>query len=182
MNRRFCNGMVHVIREGETLYQLSRRYRIPVALLLRANPYVDVYNLQIGQEICIPMVRRRNGMICMPAPEMNDGGGPRPPRQMEEAAEANADITEVDMGRDMPEEESDDMPELDDMPERMRKNDDDDKDDDRDDVEVLVTAGNPSLGDILERYGIDWDEFVRKNDLRKIVLLDDITIYIPKKK
>ena len=32
MNQRFCNGMVHVIKEGETLYQLSRMYRIPVAL------------------------------------------------------------------------------------------------------------------------------------------------------
>ena len=48
MNQRFCNGMVHVIKEGETLYQLSRMYRIPVALLMRANPYVDVYNLQPG--------------------------------------------------------------------------------------------------------------------------------------
>lgn len=34
MNQRFCNGMVHVIKEGETLYQLSRMYRIPVALLM----------------------------------------------------------------------------------------------------------------------------------------------------
>ncbi len=57
MNKRYCNGMVHVIKQGETLYQLSRRYRVPLALILRANPYVDVYNLQVGQEICIPVVR-----------------------------------------------------------------------------------------------------------------------------
>ena len=63
MNQRFCNGMVHVIKEGETLYQLSRMYRIPVALLMRANPYVDVYNLQPGQEICIPMSRPFPGMM-----------------------------------------------------------------------------------------------------------------------
>ena len=44
MNKRYCNGMVHVIKQGETLYQLSRRYRVPLALILRANPYVDVYN------------------------------------------------------------------------------------------------------------------------------------------
>lgn len=44
MNRRYCNGMVHVIKPGDTLYQLSRYYRIPMAMLLRANPYVDVYN------------------------------------------------------------------------------------------------------------------------------------------
>ena len=45
MNQRFCNGMIHVIRSGDNLYQLSRRYRVPLALILRANPYVDVYNL-----------------------------------------------------------------------------------------------------------------------------------------
>ena len=43
MNRRYCNGMVHVIKPGDTLYQLSRYYRIPMAMLLRANPYVDLY-------------------------------------------------------------------------------------------------------------------------------------------
>ena len=69
MNRRYCNGMVHVIKPGDTLYQLSRYYRIPMAMLLRANPYVDVYNLQVGQEICIPMVRAHRGMICMPVPK-----------------------------------------------------------------------------------------------------------------
>ena len=31
MNRRYCNGMVHVIKPGDTLYQLSRYYRIPMA-------------------------------------------------------------------------------------------------------------------------------------------------------
>ena len=69
MNRRYCNGMVHVIKPGDTLYQISRYYRIPMAMLLRANPYVDVYNLQVGQEICIPMVRAHRGMICMPVPK-----------------------------------------------------------------------------------------------------------------
>ena len=53
MKQTFCNGMVHVIKEGETLYQLSRMYRVPVSLLLRANPYVDVYNLQPGQTVKI---------------------------------------------------------------------------------------------------------------------------------
>ncbi len=66
MNRRFCNGMVHVIKEGENLYQLSRAYRVPLALILRANPYVDVYNLQVGQEICIPVARPFGGMMRPP--------------------------------------------------------------------------------------------------------------------
>ena len=59
MNQRFCNGMIHVIRSGDNLYQLSRRYRVPLALILRANPYVDVYNLRPGQEICSQRKKKR---------------------------------------------------------------------------------------------------------------------------
>lgn len=66
MNQRFCNGMIHVIKPGDNLYQLSRRYHVPLALILRANPYVDVYNLRPGQEICIPMSRPGRPM---PEPE-----------------------------------------------------------------------------------------------------------------
>jgi len=54
MNYEYCEGRVHVIEAGDTLYQLSRKYNVPLALILRANPISDVYNLQIGDEICIP--------------------------------------------------------------------------------------------------------------------------------
>lgn len=50
----YCNGIVHSVKQGDTLYTLSRQYDIPLALLLRANPYVDIYNMQVGDEICIP--------------------------------------------------------------------------------------------------------------------------------
>ena len=46
--------MVHSVKKGDTLYTLSRQYDVPLALLLRANPYVDIYNMQVGDEICIP--------------------------------------------------------------------------------------------------------------------------------
>ncbi|MCR5793078.1 MAG: LysM peptidoglycan-binding domain-containing protein, partial [Lachnospiraceae bacterium] len=54
MNYDSCNGRIYNIEEGDTLYRLSRRFRIPIRLILEANPYVDVYNLQPGEEICIP--------------------------------------------------------------------------------------------------------------------------------
>ena len=76
MKQRFCNGMIHVIKSGENLYQLSRKYHVPLALILRANPYVDVYNLQPGQEICIPMSKP-----IMPFPGMH------PPMPRENAME-----------------------------------------------------------------------------------------------
>ena len=49
-----CPGFLHVVEAGDTLYLLSRRYRVPLSLILLANPYVNVYNLQPGDEICIP--------------------------------------------------------------------------------------------------------------------------------
>lgn len=51
------NCLIHVIQEGDTLYSLSRQYNVPLSLILRANPYAEVYNLQLGEEICIPMIQ-----------------------------------------------------------------------------------------------------------------------------
>jgi len=50
-----CNGIIHVIREGDTLYTLSKKYHVPLLWVMYANPYVDVYNLQVGDEVCIPV-------------------------------------------------------------------------------------------------------------------------------
>lgn len=53
-NRR-CRGIYHVIEKGDTLYSLGKRYQVSVSDLMRANPYVNVYNLRIGEELCIPV-------------------------------------------------------------------------------------------------------------------------------
>ncbi len=49
-----CNGIIYTIKKGDTLYSLSTRFKVPLARILRANPYIDIYNLQIGDQICIP--------------------------------------------------------------------------------------------------------------------------------
>lgn len=54
MNYDYCNGRIHTIQKGDTLYKISGMYRVPLALILRANPYVDIYNLQVGEKLCIP--------------------------------------------------------------------------------------------------------------------------------
>ena len=42
-NAKTCRfGFIHVIEQGDTLYKLGKRYG------------VNVYNLQIGDELCIP--------------------------------------------------------------------------------------------------------------------------------
>ncbi|MDO5127842.1 MAG: LysM domain-containing protein [Eubacteriales bacterium] len=49
-----CNGTVHKIVAGDTLYKLSKQYGVRLIDILKENPYVNVYNLQIGDEVCIP--------------------------------------------------------------------------------------------------------------------------------
>ena len=54
--------IAHVIRPGDTLYKLSREYGVKVSALMMANPFVDVYNLRVGDELCIPRLRRPDNM------------------------------------------------------------------------------------------------------------------------
>lgn len=49
-----CKGIVHRVVAGDTLYKLSKMYGVRLIDILKENPYVNVYNLQIGDEICIP--------------------------------------------------------------------------------------------------------------------------------
>ncbi|SFR82114.1 LysM peptidoglycan-binding domain-containing protein [Anaeromicropila populeti] len=50
-----CQGLSYTIQKGDTLYGLSRRYNIPLSDIMSANPDVDVYNLQIDTNVCIPL-------------------------------------------------------------------------------------------------------------------------------
>lgn len=52
---RRCRGIYHVIEQGDTLYSLGKRYHVTVSDLMRANPYVNIYNLRVGEELCIPV-------------------------------------------------------------------------------------------------------------------------------
>ena len=54
-----CRGYVHVVEEGDTLYKLAKKYDVRLFDIMRLNPYVNVYNLQIGDEICIPTMPAR---------------------------------------------------------------------------------------------------------------------------
>lgn len=50
-----CRGIIHVIENGDTLYLLGKRYHVSVSSIMYANPYVNIYNLQVGDELCIPV-------------------------------------------------------------------------------------------------------------------------------
>ena len=69
---RRCNGIVHTIKRGDSLYLLSRHYNVTVNDIMRANSNVNIYNLQIGDQICIPVNRPE------PMPMPGPGGRPMP--------------------------------------------------------------------------------------------------------
>lgn len=49
-----CSGRLHTIVKGDTLYMIAKKYQVPLAVIMRANPNIDPYNLKIGQQLCIP--------------------------------------------------------------------------------------------------------------------------------
>ena len=45
---------LHILEKGETLYALSRKYSVPVAILLERNNISDAGKITVGQKIYIP--------------------------------------------------------------------------------------------------------------------------------
>ena len=114
-----CRGIIHVIEKGDTLYLLSRRYHVSVSNIMYANPYVNVYNLQIGDELCIP-----TGMPQRPPRPMQPQPPMRPSRPMQPQPPMRP------MPRDMEEREAwNDRDDWDDREDWDDRNDRDDWDD-----------------------------------------------------
>ena len=118
---RKCNGIVHTIKKGDTLYQLSRYYNVTINEIMRANANVNVYNLQIGDQICIPTRRPMPMPGPMPGPMPIPGPNrPQPPTpgrpsliqprnvEMDENGESNQEYIET--ASDSVFEESDSEP------------------------------------------------------------------------
>lgn len=81
--------MAHVIRPGDTLYRLSREYGIKVSALMMANPFVDIYNLRVGDELCIPRLRRPENV--MPTPRTSGGQNMAQTPRMDAGRASDAD-------------------------------------------------------------------------------------------
>lgn len=56
-NSKKCRGFVYVVKEGDTLYKIARDYDLKLIDVMKNNPYVNVYNLQAGDELCLPVVQ-----------------------------------------------------------------------------------------------------------------------------
>ena len=75
MNYEYCDGITHTIKKGDTLYEISREHKVPLSMLLRANPYVDVFNLQVGDTICVPTKKPIENAFLTPRPSRRNMTG-----------------------------------------------------------------------------------------------------------
>lgn len=48
-------GTLYTIKPGDSYYELARRFNTTINALIAANPEVNPTNLQLGQQICIPV-------------------------------------------------------------------------------------------------------------------------------
>ncbi|WP_455718009.1 LysM peptidoglycan-binding domain-containing protein [Anaerosporobacter sp.] len=160
-----CRGIVHVIRRGDSLYSISRRYNVPLALIMRANPYVDVYNLQIGDEICVP-TNNMGGIG-------NIGTGNRPsgtvppnmPGQPTRPSQPS-----------MPEQPT--RPSQPSMPRQPTRPS---QPNIQGNINLFtnIIKDEETLKDILDKFDIDLEEFIESNNMSTILLQPGMTVNIP---
>ncbi|MDT8859686.1 LysM peptidoglycan-binding domain-containing protein [Alkalihalobacillus sp. MEB130] len=48
------NGLQYIVKPNDTLYHIAQMYNVSPETILNKNPAVNLYQLQIGQAICIP--------------------------------------------------------------------------------------------------------------------------------
>ncbi len=153
-----CEGMAYNIKQGDTLYSISRRYSIPLAMLLQANPYADMYNLQIGDEICIPMIG------IMPRENGNMNGN------MNGSMNRGMNTSPDNMNRNMnttPGNVNTNMDNTGNVNNNMQN------------MMAYVVKDMETIGDLMDRFNMDLDEFLFYNNLDELVLKPGTTINVP---
>ena len=48
MQTNSCKGTVYVVKEKDSLYKIAKAHGVRVKDIMRQNPFVNVYNFQIG--------------------------------------------------------------------------------------------------------------------------------------
>lgn len=204
MNYEFCEGITHTIKKGDTLYSISRQHNVPIAMIMRANPYVDVYNLQVGETICVPVEKDnmgvRNPEMTAPrrnvSPDMMSGPGNTNMPNMTNAPGTNSmpGMTNAPGNNMVPEmqvmPENNMMPDMTNTPDTHMTSDMSYKSEDEDDDSCIsqsdmegklvryVTQPGDTLQDILDRSGGDERRFWMKNSSDKMYMLPGISYYI----
>jgi LysM repeat protein len=56
------NHNAYIIQQGDTLYQIARKFNVTISSILEANPSVDPNYLRVAQRICIPSACAPNNL------------------------------------------------------------------------------------------------------------------------
>ncbi|MEA3345734.1 MAG: FxLYD domain-containing protein [Chloroflexota bacterium] len=67
--------VIHIISEGDNLWDLSRKYDVSVSAIQEANAILDPRRLQLGQELVIPQPKPEEQAIPTPTPLAYDVQG-----------------------------------------------------------------------------------------------------------
>lgn len=59
-NKADTKEVIHVVKQGDTLYKIAQEHDVNLFELMSLNPYVNVYNLQTGDEIVIPAIKQND--------------------------------------------------------------------------------------------------------------------------
>ena len=63
----------YVVQKGDTLYSISRHFNIGLAAIIAANPLVNVYNMMVGEVICIPLSVPSNNIMNYTTYQIEEG-------------------------------------------------------------------------------------------------------------
>ena len=171
MNYKYCNGITHTIKQGDTLYSISRKHKIPLAMILRANPYVDVYNLKVGDTICVP-VDNSNGMGIPEENRRNDNV-----IMLDNMMERNDRETDRNYMEDVTDNQRNSMVNdgmMMDVMDSVRENNDNQN---PDWVKYVIQPGD-TMADVMRMSGNDMDGFWDMNDMKDIYILPGIVCHI----
>jgi len=165
-----CRGITHRIRRGDTLYKLSKVYGVSVSDIMRANPSNNIYNLQVDERICIPLI---GGQFELPTPEVRP---PQPESPTPEMMPPKPELPTPEMMPPKPELPTPEMvppkPELP-TPERVPPK--------NAAPEFLYeVASGDTLNSILKKFNITFEQFAELNpQLMPIPLEEGTGVFVP---
>lgn len=164
MNYEYCDGVTHTIKKGDTLYEISRKHNVPLALLLRANPYVDVFNLQVGDTICIPASQNQMTPYQGGSMQEKDSLEKKAPKSGIIEETGGISCTGKPRGEVFEEEKDTGAVEQQNTPEVK--------------WEKYVVNPGDTMADVLESMNGDVETFLEKNQLSTIYMLPGVAYYI----
>ncbi len=193
-----CNGVRYVIKPGDTLYSISRMYNVPLAYILRANSDIDIYNLYVGLEICIPYVNPYINIIPIrpwpiytpqepprrpeqsrpepPRPPMPPNR-PEPPRPQQPPSMPEPPRPQQPPSR--PEQPRPQQPSSMPMPRMDRQSISDEVNNNSYVIINYVVKQNETMQDVLRRFDLKLSDVVRFNRLDEIVLKPGTVLRVP---